>query len=379
MVNTENTYAQDTLVPEAAQLNEKLRNEELTEAQLKYCSMILTRLKRNANAGPFLKPVDPIALGIPDYPEKIKHPMDISTVKHKLDTKTYKIPDEFHSDMTLMFNNCYTYNQPDSVVYNMGKDLQKAFESLYADLPTEIKKRKTESVPPLSPVKPKRQARSPEAMSPEDHAFCAEVLLDLEKAKHKKYSWPFLYPVTEQDAPGYFSIITQPTDLSTIRNKFDMRRYSSASEFVTDLNLMISNCFKFNKPDSEVYKCGEEFNKVIQSLIHKGKDVDSRIAEIRRKISILNQELRMLEQQQTNKTRYTLSDREKIGKAIIHMTKKQTEKVSEIVHKHSAYDYVDNDEIEINLETMPDFVVGEIYEYVQKVQNGEDASTASED
>lgn len=379
MVNTENTYAQDTPVPEAMTPSGKQRSDELIEAQLKYCSMMLTRLKRNANAGPFLKPVDPIALGIPDYLEKIKHPMDISTVKHKLDTKAYKVPEEFYSDITLMFNNCYAYNQPDSVVYSMGKDLQKTFESLYADMPTEVKKRKAESAAPLSPVKPKRQARSPEAMSPEDHAFCAEILLELEKAKHKKYSWPFLYPVTEQDAPGYFSIITHPIDLSTIRNKFDTRRYSSASEFVADLNLMISNCFKFNKVDTEVYKCGEEFNKVIQSLVHKGKDVDSRIAEVRRKISILNQELRMLEQQQTSKTRYTLSDREKIGKAIIQMTKKQTEKVSEIVHKHSAYDYVDNDEIEINLETMPDFVVGEIYEYVQKIQHGNEASTTSED
>lgn len=355
------------------------KSKELLETQLKYCGTILTKLKKNPNAGPFLKPVDPIALGIPDYPEKIKNPMDLSTIKHKLDIKEYSTPEDFNEDMLLMFNNCYLYNQPESVVHSMGKDLQKAYENFYGEMPTEVKKRKAETTPMHSPIKPKRIARSPEAMSPEEYAFCSEIISELEKVKHKKYSWPFLYPVNEQDAPGYFSVISQPMDLSTIRLKFDTKRYGSSSELISDLNLIISNCFSYNKPDSEVYRCGEEFNRVIQGLVHKGKDVDSRIAEIRRRISVLTQELRSLEQQQTSKTRYTLTDREKIGKAIIQMNKKQTEHISEIVHKHSAYDYVDNDEIEINLETMPDNVVGEIYEFIQKIQSGENVSSASEE
>jgi len=350
-------------------------HEELNEAQLKYSSMILLRLKRNGNAQPFLKPVDPIALGIPDYFEKISHPMDMSTVKHRLDTHAYRTAEEFHRDMTQMFENCYTYNQPESGVYAMGKDLQKAFEALYAEMPTEVRKR----AQPPSPTKPKRQARSPETMGPDDQAFCVEVLSELEKAKHRKCSWPFLYPVTEQDAPGYFSVITHPIDLSTVRARVDGRKYTTAGEFVADLNLMMANCFKFNKPESEVYRCGEEFNRVIQGLVNKGKSVDARVAELRKKIATLTQELRQLEQQQTSKGRYTLGDRERIGKAIVHMTRRQTERVSEIVHKHSAYDYVDNDEIEINLETMPDAVVGEIYEYVQKVQGGEDGTSGSEE
>ena len=69
--------------------NFETKDEILKETQLKFCSSLLTKLKRNTNASPFLKPVDPIALGIPDYPEKIKNPMDISTIKQKLDTKQY--------------------------------------------------------------------------------------------------------------------------------------------------------------------------------------------------------------------------------------------------------------------------------------------------
>lgn len=351
-------------------------SDNLIETQLKYCGNLLTKLKRNPNAGPFLKPVDPVALGIPDYPEKIKQPMDISTVKSKLDSKLYANPEEFNNDIILMFNNCYSYNHPESVVYGMGKDLQRAYEALYLEMPVEIKKKKVEPLP--SPTKPKRLARSPESMNPEDFIFCSEVLLDLEKPKHRKYSWPFMYPVSEQDVPGYFSVIPNPMDLSTVRSKLDGRKYSNGSEFVSDLNLIVENCFKFNKPETEVYKCGEEFSKAIQVLTTKGKDVDARISEIRRKISQLTQELKVLEQQ-TTKTVFTLSDRERIGKAIIQMTRAQTERIAEIVHRHCAYEYVDNDEIEINLQTMPDEVVGEIELYVQKIKNGEGEEMSSEE
>lgn len=359
--------------------NFETKDEILKETQLKFCSSLLTKLKRNTNASPFLKPVDPIALGIPDYPEKIKNPMDISTIKQKLDTKQYSGPEEFHSDMTLMFNNCFSYNHPDSVVYKMGEELQKFFELNYKELPVElVKKRKIEPV--LSPSKPRRAAKSPETMNPEDQGRCAEVLLELEKQKYKKFTWPFLYPVTEADAPGYFSVISNPMDLSTVRIKLDSRKYSNFSEFSSDLSLITENCFKFNSPETEVFKCGEEFKKLVSSLMNKDKDSDSKIVELRKKISALTQELRMLEQTST-KNVYTLEDREKIGKAIIQMTKQQTEKIAEIVHRHCAYEYVDNDEIEINLQTMADEVVAEIDDYVQRIKNGEagDVSSASED
>jgi bromodomain-containing factor 1 len=38
---------------------------------------------------PFLAPVDPVALGIPTYFTIIKRPMDLSTMKKKLDANDY--------------------------------------------------------------------------------------------------------------------------------------------------------------------------------------------------------------------------------------------------------------------------------------------------
>ena len=42
---------------------------------------VMRKLMRRKSAWPFLEPVDPVALNIPDYPDVIKHPMDLSLCK----------------------------------------------------------------------------------------------------------------------------------------------------------------------------------------------------------------------------------------------------------------------------------------------------------
>ena len=56
------------------------------------CESILSYLRRHPKAGPFLEPVDPIALNLPDYFDVIKRPMDISTVAKRLEDGHYGKP-----------------------------------------------------------------------------------------------------------------------------------------------------------------------------------------------------------------------------------------------------------------------------------------------
>jgi bromodomain-containing protein 2 len=58
----------------------------------------------------FHKPVDPVELGILDYHDIVKHPMDFSTIKRKLNNNVYTNCKEFTEDMNLVFNNCILYN-----------------------------------------------------------------------------------------------------------------------------------------------------------------------------------------------------------------------------------------------------------------------------
>ncbi|XP_046479206.1 bromodomain-containing protein 2 isoform X1 [Neodiprion pinetum] len=114
-------------------------NEKLSEA-LKSCNEILKELfskKHSGYAWPFYKPVDAVLLGLHDYHDIIKKPMDLGTVKHKMDTREYKTAQEFAGDVRLIFTNCYKYNPPDHDVVAMARKLQDVFEMRYAKIPDE--------------------------------------------------------------------------------------------------------------------------------------------------------------------------------------------------------------------------------------------------
>eukprot|EP00742_Colponemidia_sp_Colp-10_P002321 GILJ01002477.1.p1 GENE.GILJ01002477.1~~GILJ01002477.1.p1 ORF type:complete len:236 (-),score=46.49 GILJ01002477.1:148-855(-) len=95
---------------------------------------LLKALNKNENAFPFTEPVDWKALGLMDYPKIIKHPMDLSTIKKKLDKGKYTFVSDFLDDVHLVWNNCTTYNQPGSDVYNMAVDMRKSSEKLLSKL-----------------------------------------------------------------------------------------------------------------------------------------------------------------------------------------------------------------------------------------------------
>ena len=84
--------------------------------------------RQEPEAHPFRMPVDPHTLGIPDYFDIIKKPMDLSTIKKKLDTGCYADPWEYVDDVWLMFDNAWTYNRKTSRVYRYCTKLAEVFE-----------------------------------------------------------------------------------------------------------------------------------------------------------------------------------------------------------------------------------------------------------
>ena len=112
---------------------------------------------------PFRQPVDPMLLGIPvrsthalamsyfhleqklilgvntytlylspslqDYFDIVKNPIDLSTIKRKLDTGQYQEPWQYVDDVWIMFNNAWIYNRKTSRVYKYCSKLAEVFES----------------------------------------------------------------------------------------------------------------------------------------------------------------------------------------------------------------------------------------------------------
>lgn len=78
----------------------------------------------------FRRPVDYEKLNLYDYPMIIKCPMDLSTIKKKIKLGKYEQIRDFIKDLTLVWENCKTYNREDSAIYAAAKELQEFSKSL---------------------------------------------------------------------------------------------------------------------------------------------------------------------------------------------------------------------------------------------------------
>ncbi|BGP42209.1 transcription initiation at TATA-containing promoter protein [Rhodotorula kratochvilovae] len=159
----------------------------MTKEQQKFCINMVRNLKRNKNAPPFLKPVDAVALLVPDYYKIITHPMDLGTVEARLqatgrgmqqalktgrtygldysegrdpagrwegsvpedeEPKPYRTADEFKTDLDRIWANCFRYNGPreKNPVSGMAGAMQDAADKTYRSIPF---------APAISPYPPK--------------------------------------------------------------------------------------------------------------------------------------------------------------------------------------------------------------------------------
>ena len=79
--------------------------------------------------------LDWVKLAIPDYPKIVKKPMDLSTMRGKLDNGAYSTAEKFRDDFKLIISNCYLYNPPGTPVHQAGLELKKLFEEKWKGLP----------------------------------------------------------------------------------------------------------------------------------------------------------------------------------------------------------------------------------------------------
>lgn len=269
----------------------------MTRDQQKYCGAIIRNLKRHRDAAPFLKPVDYVKLNVPDYPNIVKQPMDLTLVDSKLSNLEYMNVEEFVSDIRLIFNNCFKYNGPEAMISVLCQNVESAFEKSLRQMPISNTKQEQvvinkELSPPLSQHnspppsllsedlgRPKREIHCPSKDYPEtfttqrklslanktsEMKFCFSVLKEFKKNKYRHQMYAFLQPVDPiaLNIPDYFTIIKNPMDLSTIENKLLNDEYKSSGEFKTDVLLMFNNCYLYNPPTLPIYSMAKEMEKI---------------------------------------------------------------------------------------------------------------------
>lgn len=71
---------------------------------------LLKDIEENPAAINFAEPVPYLELGLTNYPQIIKRPMDISTCRKNLAKARYNNYKEFFGDIQLIWDNCKHYN-----------------------------------------------------------------------------------------------------------------------------------------------------------------------------------------------------------------------------------------------------------------------------
>lgn len=88
---------------------------------------LLEKLYNQDPAGePFRKPVDVVKYRVPDYYKLIHHPIDLTTIRQRLENHEYQGDAwRFIADMQLLFANAYIFNKRGTVVYDFTNKLNK--------------------------------------------------------------------------------------------------------------------------------------------------------------------------------------------------------------------------------------------------------------
>mmetsp|Transcript_9177 Transcript_9177/g.16101 ORF Transcript_9177/g.16101 Transcript_9177/m.16101 type:complete len:492 (+) Transcript_9177:124-1599(+) len=117
----------------------KSKNEELDEElgedfkeMLKKMALILDKLMEADQDKWFCTPVDAAALGLSDYHDIIREPMDLGTIKEKYNQGGYQSPRQMRDDMVLTFSNAVHYNARGNPVYKRAVALQERLASEFA-------------------------------------------------------------------------------------------------------------------------------------------------------------------------------------------------------------------------------------------------------
>ncbi|XP_014299018.1 bromodomain adjacent to zinc finger domain protein 2B isoform X6 [Microplitis demolitor] len=133
--NVEEANPSEASTPTASPRKETGNNRNLTKKQqreLAPCKILLEQLEQQDEAWPFLLPVN--TKQFPTYKKIIKTPMDLSSIKKKLQDTAYKSRDEFCADVRQMFINCEVFNEDDSPVGKAGHAMRNFFESRWMEI-----------------------------------------------------------------------------------------------------------------------------------------------------------------------------------------------------------------------------------------------------
>lgn len=98
------------------------------------CMPVIQALINDQFGWVFHDPVDPVALGLPDYFDVVKNPMHLELVKKKVENAIYPDMESFERDVKLVFENAILYNGEASEVGELAQSMLDKFDQMYKNV-----------------------------------------------------------------------------------------------------------------------------------------------------------------------------------------------------------------------------------------------------
>lgn len=95
---------------------------------------IMDELAQHPCSKNFLKPIDPDASYATQYYQLIEEPVDMSTIRHRLELNRYKTLIDWHREMRLIWQNCIKFNGALSPIGVLSEHFYELFEKRYNKL-----------------------------------------------------------------------------------------------------------------------------------------------------------------------------------------------------------------------------------------------------
>lgn len=152
-INAETLKGEKT--PKKESLSVSKDSSRYNKKELDAALEVIKKVMKMDAAEPFNTPVDPIALGIPDYFEVIDTPMDFGTIRGNLESGVkYLNSEDVYKDVQYIWDNCYKYNNKGDLVLDLMKRVKKNFSKywiasgLYSDYTHGVESSQTKDATP---------------------------------------------------------------------------------------------------------------------------------------------------------------------------------------------------------------------------------------
>ncbi|KAJ1355467.1 Protein polybromo-1 [Parelaphostrongylus tenuis] len=242
----------------------------------------------------------------PDYYQVIEHPIDLKTIKGKIESNEYQSSIQLMEDFTILFNNARQYNESNSQISRDASSLLTMVTVAHAndkdapyESPLALKQKfgwlKTKLTKPLraaakcanglingtggisdddssnsstrnSVSTSQQKGRTPKSekkleeniarLPPNEQQMWKmyHVVRDATDTDGRKLATAFVKLPTKEEYPDYYEVIRKPMDLQRIHQRLQAHGYGRWVDIVADLSLMLENACRYNEPESTIYK-----------------------------------------------------------------------------------------------------------------------------